>query len=93
MQDPAHSGPTPVTIWVWLLVLVVAGLVLLFFEEMSHTTITILLMAIAAVKATLVLRHYMHLKAQPAMLYVIAFTPVLLAIVMALILIPDVAYR
>lgn len=91
MQQSAH-GPSYVTIWVWLVVLVGAGLALFLFP-LSHGTITVLLFAIAIVKAGLVMRHFMHLKAQPFMLYVIIFTPVVLAIGMTLTLMPDIAFR
>lgn len=82
----------PLTIWVWLVALVGVGLGL-FLLPLSHAQITALLMTIAVVKAFLVARHYMHLRAQPAMLYAVALVPVLLALVLAVVLLPDVAYR
>ncbi|MCW5889014.1 MAG: cytochrome C oxidase subunit IV family protein [bacterium] len=83
---------SPLAVWVWLVVLVGAGLAL-FLLPLSHELITAILMGIAAVKAFLVARHYMHLKGQPAMLYAVALVPVVLAIVLGVVLLPDVAYR
>lgn len=83
---------SPLAIWLWLVGLVAVGLAL-FLLPLSHAQITALLMAIALGKAFLVARHYMHLRAQPAMLYAIALVPVLLAIILAMVLLPDVAYR
>jgi caa(3)-type oxidase subunit IV len=94
-MTPMHAeAPRPgyVTIWIWLVVLLAVGM--LFFEiEISKTTATMLIFAVAVVKATLVVRHYMHMKAQPKMLYVIACVPLLLAIAMVLSLMPDIAFR
>jgi caa(3)-type oxidase subunit IV len=83
---------SPLVIWGWLVARVGAGLAS-FLLPLSHGQITALLMGIAVVKAILVARHYMHLKAQPAMLYAVALVPVLLALVLAVVLLPDVAYR
>lgn len=82
----------PFAIWLWLVGLVGLGLAL-FLLPLSHGQITAILMSIATVKAFLVARHYMHLRHQPAMLYAVALVPVLLAIVLGVVLLPDVAYR
>ena len=80
------------TIWVWLIVLLAVGVALLA-APVSKTFAVILIFAVASVKAFLVLRHYMHVKHQPLMIYVMIGVPVLLAIALTLVLIPDIAFR
>jgi caa(3)-type oxidase subunit IV len=89
---PAHTGPGYVSIWVWLIVLLAAGM-LVFEVHLSKTTALLLVFGIALVKAYLVVRHYMHLKDVPPALYAIAGVPVLLAIAMVLSLFPDIAFN
>lgn len=91
MKD-AHHGPSYLLIWVWLVVLLVVGMAV-FALPMGKTAATTLILAIAVVKAILVGRHYMHLRAQPPMLYVIVGVPVFLAVAFAISLLPDIALR
>ncbi len=79
------------TIWVWLMILLAAGVALLAVP--SKTLGVVLIFSVAAVKAFLVLRHYMHVRHQPLMIYVMIGVPVLLAIALTLVLIPDIAFR
>lgn len=92
MSDAHEPRPSHVTVWVWLVVLLAAGLVV-FAVPIDKTTATVLVFAIAAVKAFLVGRHYMHLRAQPPMLYALIGIPVVLAIALVVTLLPDIAYR
>ncbi|MFQ5668019.1 MAG: cytochrome C oxidase subunit IV family protein [Candidatus Binatia bacterium] len=80
------------TVWVWLVVLLGIG-VAVFAVPLSKATAVVLVFAVAAVKAVLVVRHYMHLREVPLMLYAMVGIPVLLAIGMALTLLPDIAFR
>ncbi len=81
-----------VTIWVWLVAMLVVGVTLVVLP-LSKVTAVFLIFAVAVVKAALVIRHYMHLRAQPLLIYVIAGVPVLLAIAMTLTLLPDIGFR
>ncbi|MBI4518983.1 MAG: cytochrome C oxidase subunit IV family protein [Deltaproteobacteria bacterium] len=81
-----------VAIWVWLVVLLAVGLTFVALPVTKVTAIALIFSA-AVVKAALVVRHYMHLRAQPVMVYVIMSVPVVLAIAMVLALIPDIAMR
>jgi caa(3)-type oxidase subunit IV len=92
MRDARDSGPGYVTVWVWLVVLLAAGMAV-FAVPMSKTVAVTLVFAVALVKATLVGRHYMHLRHQPPALYAIVAVPVLLAVAMVLSLLPDIAFR
>ncbi len=92
MSSDSHTGPGYVTIWVFLVVLLGAGF-LVFEMGFSKTTAILLIFGIAVVKAYLVIRHYMHLKAVPPMLYAIAGVPLILAIAMVLALMPDIGHN
>ena len=81
-----------VAVWVWLVTLLVAGLSVVAIS-LSKAIALFLIFTVAVVKAALVARHYMHLRAQPLMIYAIAGIPVLLAIGMILTLMPDIAFR
>lgn len=79
-------------IWIYLMFLIGLGLSVALFPFSKPAAVTVIF-AIAFVKAVLVVRNFMHLKDVPLMLYVIAGLPVLLAITMAAILIPDIGFR
>ena len=90
------SAATPplsyVTIWALLVGLLAVGLTLLALP-LSGFVLVALIFAAAVVKAALVVRHYMHLRAQPWAIYAIVGIPVLLGIALVLALIPDIAMR
>lgn len=81
-----------VRVWEWLVGLLVAGLVV-FVLPISRIAAIRLVFAAAIVKATLVVRKYMHLEGAHWLLYLIAFMPAILIIAMALALLPDIAFR
>jgi len=81
-----------IMIWVWLVALLVTG-TLIFMLPISKTAAIALIFGIAAVKAILVLRDYMHLKSERMLVYAIAAVPLVLAIGFALVLIPDIIFR
>ena len=90
------SAPKPsvgyLTIWVWLIVLLAVGVALLA-APVSKTLAVVLIFAVASVKAFLVLRHYMHVRHQPLMIYMMLGVPLLLAIALTMVLLPDIAFR
>jgi hypothetical protein len=45
------------------------------------------------VKSSLVVRHYMHVRRQPLMVYAMLCIPVILAIALMLVLLPDIGFR
>ncbi len=81
--------PNYVAIWVWLLVLMVAG-VLATLLPLDKSAVVGLIFAIAGVKAVLVALNYMHLKSENWLIYALAIVPVLLVIAMTLVLFSDV---
>ena len=53
--------------------------------------VLLLVFGIAVIKAAMVMRDYMHLKAESLIIHAIAIIPILLFIALALTLIPDIA--
>lgn len=80
------------TIWMWLVVLLAAGVALIALP-LSKTLAVVLIFAVATMKAVLVVRHYMHVRAQPVMVYAILSVPVVLAIALIFVLLPDIAFK
>ena len=92
MSSASKPSVGYLTIWVWLIVLLGVGVALLA-APVSKTFAVVLIFAVASVKAFLVLRHYMHVRHQPLMIYVMIGVPVLLAIALTIVLLPDIAFR
>ena len=84
--------PNYVTIWVWLVVLMVAG-VLATRLPLGKSAINNLIFAIAAVKAVLVALNYMHLRSESWLIYALAIIPVLLVVALTLVLFPDIVFH
>ena len=91
MSSVAKPSVGYLTIWVWLIILLAAGVALLAVP--SKTLGVVLIFAVASVKAFLVLRHYMHVRHQPLMVYALLAVPLLLAIALTIVLLPDIAFR
>lgn len=84
-----RAWPSNVTVWVWLLTLLVLGIAAAYLPVGQGLALS-LVFAAALFKAVLVARHYMHLRAEHVLIYVIIAIPLMLAIGFALSLIPDV---
>ncbi len=91
-QSGGQSVNVYVTIWVWLVALLIMGLAV-FSLPIPKSAAVVLIFAIAAIKAGLVARNYMHLKSEYIVIYFIALVPLALVIGMVLTLIPDIAMR
>ena len=90
--DTRGESSAYMTIWAWLVFLLIAGLVI-FALPIPRTAAVVAIFSFAAVKAVLVLRNYMHLKHEHLFLYLMVLIPALLFLGMALTLIPDIVYR
>jgi len=90
--DTRAESALYIAIWAWLVFLLVAGLVI-FVLPIPRTAAVLIIFSLAAIKATLVLRNYMHLKHEHLLLYLTVLVPALLFLGMALTLIPDIVYR
>ncbi len=84
--------PNYVAIWVWLVVLMVAG-VLATRLPLEKSAVNNLIFAIAAVKAVLVALNYMHLRSENWLIYALAIVPVLLVVAMTFVLFPDIVFH
>ena len=93
-----HKHPNYILIWVVLLVLTVLEVAVAFFPKWfpdmdSIIKITIfLLLGMAFVKAGLVAAYFMHLKFEQKNFVMIVSFPLVLACVLVILLLPDVAY-
>jgi caa(3)-type oxidase subunit IV len=92
MVNTGNDDRLYIKIWGWLLGLLIAG-VLVFTLHLATIPLLVFIFAVAAIKAVLVVRNYMHLKAEHLLIYAIAGIPVLLILGMALVLIPDIVFR
>lgn len=92
MSHAGSHSTNYIAIWVVLVLLLGAGLALIALP-ISGVMLVVLIFTVAAVKAALVVRHYMHLRGQPWLIYAIVGVPVVLGIAMVLTLIPDIALR
>ena len=79
-------------VWIWLVALLAVGLTL-FGLPIPRGVAVGLIFAVAAMKAVLVLRNYMHLKHEHFLIYLIVLVPLLFFIGLALALVPDLVYR
>ncbi len=91
MSDESRF-PSYVAIWGWLVALLVAALFCAYLP-FGKTIAVFLIFTLAAAKAFLVVRHYMHLRTENLLVYAIAGIPVLLLIGMMLALAPDIIFR
>jgi caa(3)-type oxidase subunit IV len=90
-MEHAHPSPGYVTVWAWLLVLLGLGIAFAYLPAAKGVVLT-LVFGVALIKAALVARHYMHLRAEHLLIYAIAGIPVLLCLALALSLVPDMIW-
>ena len=90
LLESAATRARYIAIWRWLVILVVLGL-LASALPIPKVVVLLLVFGIAGVKAAMVMRDYMHLKAESLIIHAIAIIPILLFIALALTLIPDIA--
>lgn len=88
MATTEHKHPNYMAIFWWLAALTVIelGVVFLPFGKMINGT---LLCALAVGKAAIVAAYFMHLKFETKTLTYVAFTPLVIAILLLLVLSPD----
>ena len=88
MTSDTHATPNYMAIFWWLAILTVVELAVVFMP-LSKITIGVLLCALALAKAALVAAYFMHLKFETKTLTWIAFTPLVIAILLIFALMPD----
>ena len=83
-----RAHPNYVAIWMWLVVLLVAG-VLASYLPLGKSAVIFLIFLVATIKALLVALYYMHLRFERGMIYAMAIVPVVLVVVLTFLLFPD----
>ncbi len=86
------SSSLYVEVWAALVLLLVAGLAI-FVLPIPRALAVALIFTVAAVKAGLVIRNYMHLKHEHLLIYIIVLVPVVFMLGLALVLVPDIVFR
>ena len=88
MATVAHKHPNYMAFFWWLAILTVVELAVVFMP-LGKFTIGTLLCALALGKAALVAAYFMHLKFETKTLTWIAFTPLVIAILLIFVIMPD----
>jgi cytochrome c oxidase subunit 4 len=88
MEEQEHAPPRYILIWVILLVLTLAE-VGYAFMDLPKIWLAIGLVAMALWKALLVALYYMHLRYEPKRLWVLAASPLPLAVILVLAVITE----
>jgi cytochrome c oxidase subunit IV len=87
----AHAHQTNyMTIFWWLLVLTIAE-VAVAYTPMPKLIMVVLLVGMAFTKAAMVALYFMHLKYERSTLMLVALTPLILCVFLALMLLPDIS--
>ena len=90
MAEQEHSHPPYILIWVVLLVLTLAEVAMsLYMTNVSKVVLAVGLILMAVWKAALVAMYYMHLRYEPARLWILAISPIPLAFILVLAVISE----
>ena len=90
MAEQEHSHPPYILIWVVLLVLTLAEVARsLYMTNISKVWLGVGLILMALWKAVLVAMYYMHLRYEPARLWILAVSPLPLAFILVLAVITE----
>ncbi len=87
-----RAHPNYVAIWIWLVVLMIAG-VLASHLPFGKSAVIFVIFLIATVKALLVALYYMHLKFERGVIYAMAIVPVVLVVILTFLLLPDFVFH
>ena len=88
MTEQEHAHPRYILIWVILLVLTLAE-VGYAFMDLPKLMLAVGLIIMAVWKAVLVAMYYMHLRYEPKRMWVLAVSPIPLAILLVLAVITE----
>ena len=90
MAEQEHSHPPYMLIWIVLLVLTLAEVAMsLYMTNVSKLWLGVGLILMAVWKAVLVAMYYMHLRYEPARLWILAISPIPLAFILVLAVITE----
>ncbi len=88
MEEQEHAQPRYILIWVILLVLTLAELGYAFLD-LPKVVLAVGLVLMAIWKAVMVAMYYMHLRYEPARLWILAISPLPLAVILVLAVITE----
>ena len=90
MEEQEHTHPPYILIWVVLLLLTLAEVAMsLYMTNVSKVVLAVGLIFMAVWKAALVAMYYMHLRYEPARLWILAISPIPLAFILVLAVISE----
>ncbi len=90
MAEQEHAHPPYILTWVVLLVLTLAEVAMsLYMTNVSRVVLAVGLILMAVWKAVLVAMYYMHLRYEPARLWILAISPIPLAFILVLAVITE----
>ena len=90
MEAQEHTHPPYILIWVVLLLLTLAEVAMsLYMTNVSRVWLAVGLILMAVWKAVLVAMYYMHLRYEPARLWILAVSPLPLAVILVLAVISE----
>lgn len=87
--DESHGHTNYFAIWIALMVIVIGSLSTGILP-VTKTVVEVILFTAAGVKAWLVIRNFMHLRNVTPWLYAIMLVPLVMAIFMIVVFIPDI---
>lgn len=88
MSTSEHKQPPYMTVWVVLFVLTIVE-VFFAFSSLPKKWIVIGLILMALWKAVLVAMYYMHLRFEPKRMWVLAMSPLPLAVILVVVVIQE----
>ena len=88
MEDQEHAQPRYILIWVILAVLTAAEVGYAFLD-LPKVVLAVGLVTMAVWKAVMVAMYYMHLRYEPARLWILAISPIPLAFILVLAVITE----
>ncbi len=88
MEEQEHAHPRYILIWVILAVLTAAEVVYAFLD-LPKVVLAVGLVLMAVWKAVMVAMYYMHLRYEPARLWILAISPIPLAFILVLAVITE----
>ena len=89
MEEQEHTHPPYILIWVVLLVLTLAEVGMSLYMNVPKVWLGVGLILMAVWKAVMVAMYYMHLKYEPARLWILAVSPLPLAVILVLAVISE----
>ena len=89
-ESHAHAQVNYMGVFWWLLGLTIAE-VAVVYSPLPKLIMVVLLVGMAFTKAAMVALYFMHLKFERSTLMLIALTPLILCIFLALMLLPDIS--